>query len=67
MAEQQKKIILTGYRATGKSSVGRVLAERLKLDFIDMDEVLAARHGEISEVVRERGWNYFRTREKELL
>ncbi|MFN2366109.1 MAG: shikimate kinase [Desulfurivibrionaceae bacterium] len=67
MTEHQKKIILTGYRATGKSSVGRLLAERLQVGFIDMDEVLTARHGEISELVRERGWAYFRAREKELL
>lgn len=67
MFEQQKKIILTGYRATGKTTVGRVLAKRLDLGFIDMDEVLAARYGEISDLVRERGWDYFRAREKELL
>ncbi len=67
MPAQLKKIILTGYRATGKSSVGRLLAQRLNLDFVDMDEVLQNRHGEISELVRERGWDYFRAREKELL
>jgi shikimate kinase len=64
---QRRKIILTGYRATGKSVVGRALADRLEVSFIDMDEVLTARYGEISEVVKERGWDYFRTREKELL
>ena len=67
MTPQRRKIILTGYRATGKSVVGRSLAERLEVSFIDMDEVLVARHGEISEMVKERGWDYFRTREKELL
>ena len=64
---QVRKIILTGYRATGKSTVGRLLAERLDLAFIDMDEVLVARHGEVRDLVRERGWDYFRAREKELL
>lgn len=67
MTEQKRKIILTGYRACGKSSVGRVLAEHLNVGFLDMDEVLVARYGEISELVRERGWDYFRAREKELL
>lgn len=67
MTKQKRKIILTGYRATGKSTIGRLLAERLDVTFIDMDEVLVARHGEISDLVKERGWDYFRTREKELL
>jgi len=67
LSEQKRKIILVGYRATGKSTVGKLLAERLSLGFIDMDEVLVARYGEISQLVRERGWDYFRAREKELL
>lgn len=67
MAEPKRKIILTGYRACGKSSVGRALAARLQVGFIDMDEVLVARYGEIRELVREKGWDYFRAREKELL
>jgi shikimate kinase len=67
VSDKKRKIILVGYRATGKSSVGRLLAERLNLGFIDTDEVLTARHGEISELVRERGWEYFRARERELL
>ena len=67
MTARRRKIILTGYRATGKSVVGRLLADRLEVSFIDMDDVLTARYGEISEVVKEHGWDYFRTREKELL
>lgn len=67
MIMKKPKIILSGYRATGKSTIGRLLAERLDVGFIDMDEVLADRHGEISYLVKERGWDYFRTRERELL
>jgi len=62
-----RKIILVGFRATGKSSVGRQLAEQLGVDFLDMDQVLTTRHGEISRVVAEHGWDFFRAREKELL
>lgn len=67
MTSQKHKIILSGYRATGKSTIGRLLAERLDLAFIDMDEVLVAQHGEITDLVKERGWGYFRDRERELL
>jgi len=61
-------IILTGYRATGKSSVGAGLAARLSLDFLDMDRILEADEGRtIKEMVDDQGWDYFRTREKSLL
>lgn len=62
-----RKIILVGFRATGKSSVGRLLAAHLGVEFLDMDQVLTARHGEISALVAARGWDFFRAREKELL
>lgn len=67
MNKPNRKIILVGFRATGKSSVGRLLAEHLGVEFLDMDQVLTERHGEISRVVAEHGWDWFRVREKELL
>lgn len=62
-----RKIILVGFRATGKTSVGRLLAEHLGVEFLDMDRVLTERHGKISQVVAEHGWDFFRARERELL
>ncbi len=63
-----KKILLMGYRATGKTTCGRLLASSLGWDFIDMDEELKKRMGkEISEIVREKGWDYFRAKERLLL
>lgn len=62
-----RKIILVGFRATGKSSVGRLLAAHLGVEFLDMDQLLTVRHGTISQVVAEHGWDFFRAREKELL
>ena len=67
MPESIRKIILVGFRATGKSSVGRLLAAHLGVEFLDMDQVLTARYGEISRIVAEQGWDFFRAREKELL
>ncbi|MDH5524359.1 MAG: shikimate kinase [Desulfobulbaceae bacterium] len=68
MFDPKHKIILTGYRATGKSSIGLMLAERLKLDFIDMDELIEARAGSsIHDMVAEKGWDYFRGLERDLL
>jgi len=63
-----KQIILIGYRATGKTTVGKRLAARLGLSFFDMDHELEKRHGQsIATLVAARGWPYFRTLEKEML
>jgi len=62
------KIVLIGYRATGKSTVGRLLAEKLGLEFLDLDEEIEARAGKsIAEIVAEGGWETFRKLERELL
>ncbi len=60
-------VVLVGFRATGKSTVGRIVARRLGLRFVDMDEVLASRHGPIDRQVTEGGWPLFRERERRLL
>ena len=38
----EKNLYLTGYRGTGKSTVGRRLAERLQTQCIDLDDVVEA-------------------------
>ena len=63
-----KSIFLIGYRATGKSIVGKRLASLLSLDFIDLDEWIKDQAGkEILEIVAERGWKGFRKMEREAL
>jgi len=59
---------LIGPRACGKTSVGRGLADRLGLDFVDTDHALVESVGmEISEYVEQNGWDAFRDRETETL
>ncbi len=61
-------IYLVGYRATGKTSVGRLLAARLQRPFTDMDTELARRHNHtIPEIVEKYGWPVFRDFEKAIL
>jgi shikimate kinase len=68
MKFQKEKVILTGYRGTGKSSIGKILADLLGFDFIDTDEALEKRAGEtIAEMVGRGGWDLFRRREENLL
>jgi len=61
-------IYLIGYRCTGKSSVGRKLAEHLGLGFYDTDELVAAgEQKNIARIVARQGWPYFRDLEKKCL
>ncbi len=62
------RIILTGFRATGKSLVGSMLARRLGLDFCDTDTLLCADSGlSVAEYVARYGWPDFRRREEQVL
>ena len=54
-------VVLIGYRASGKSTVGRLLAERLQRPFADSDEWIVREAGRsIREIFAERGESGFR-------
>ncbi len=60
----QSNIILTGFMGTGKTSVGRLVAERLDRPFLDLDDVIAARAGKpIPRIFAEDGERAFRALE----
>ncbi len=60
-------IILIGYRASGKSTVGRRLASRMERRFVDTDDLIESEEGQISDIVKSHGWDYFRAREKRMI
>lgn len=61
-------IALIGFRATGKSTVGQILALRLNKSFIDMDRRLIKEAGlDITDWVGRNGWPSFRRAESGLL
>jgi len=67
-AEAVDRIILTGFRGTGKSAVGRQLAQMLGYRFVDTDQVLAEEmRCSVSEFVQREGWPAFRDIERRLL
>ncbi|UTD14357.1 shikimate kinase [Tenacibaculum mesophilum] len=58
------KIVLLGYMASGKSTVGRVLAEKMQIPFIDLDEYIEEKEGKtVSEIFENNGEIYFRKQE----
>lgn len=62
------KIVLIGYRCTGKTSVGKRLAERLGIPFYDTDELVQRDAGKtIRELVDAEGWDAFRARERAII
>ena len=63
-----KSLILIGYRATGKTTVGRILAARLGWTFIDVDECIeSAFGGSIADIFVREGETGFRNRESSAL
>lgn len=62
------KIVLIGYRCTGKTAVGKRIAERLGLPFYDTDELIQGQSGKtVREIVDEGGWDAFRAAEKAIV
>ena len=54
-------IVLIGYRGTGKSTVGKIVAARLDRQLISTDQEIVRRTGSsIPEIVAAHGWDYFR-------
>jgi len=61
-------IVLIGYRCTGKTSVGRLIAHKLGRRFVDTDDLITEKSGcSINEMVKEKGWPYFRDMEKAVI
>lgn len=61
-------IFLIGYMGSGKTTIGRGLARRLGLRFIDMDTEVERRTGmSVAEFFSARGEEAFRREEKEVL
>jgi shikimate kinase len=64
----RKNIIITGFMGTGKSVVAKELARKLKMEFIDMDQMIEEGLGiSISDIFDRYGENYFREQENKLV
>jgi shikimate kinase len=62
------KIILSGYMASGKTVVGRLLAEKMGVKYIDLDQEISRREDKsIPEIFADAGEIYFRRLESKVL
>ena len=62
-----KKILLLGYMGSGKSIVGKLVAERLGISFYDLDHFIEKRFEmSISEIFKQKGEIFFRKIEHEI-
>jgi len=60
-------LVLIGYRGTGKTLAGEMLAKRLQMPRIAMDDEVVKRAGmSIPEIVEKYGWKRFRDIETEV-
>ncbi len=62
---EKRNIVLIGMPGSGKSTIGKALAENLSRDFVDSDDMITQKHGVISDIFAQKGEEYFRNRETE--
>lgn len=61
----QRPLYLSGFMASGKSTVGRLVAERAGVEFLDLDECVSARAGKsVSDIFEQHGEDHFRALER---
>ena len=66
LLSEKSNIVLTGMPASGKSTIGKILAKKSKRKLIDTDKIIEAKAGmKISEIFEKYGEEYFRNLETE--
>ena len=63
-----RKIILVGYMAVGKSTIGELLAKKMKMEWIDLDQIIEKKAKlSVADIFKEKGEIYFRKQEHQEL
>ena len=62
-----KNLVFLGMMGSGKSSIGNLVSQKLKLPFTDVDSLIVENTGmNISEIFEKKGENYFRNLEEKI-
>lgn len=68
LSTKKNLIYLTGFMASGKSTIGPILANTLGYSFADVDKVIEERAGKtVKEIFREDGEKFFRDLERHII
>jgi shikimate kinase len=63
----KKNLVFLGMMGSGKSSIGSLVSKKLKLEFIDIDNLIENETGlTISQIFEKKGENYFRNIEEKV-
>lgn len=61
-------IILIGMRGSGKTTIGKLLSQKLNRECLDLDEIMVKKMKmTIPEIVEKYGWDYFRDKESTIV
>lgn len=63
-----QRIVFIGFRGTGKSTIAKLVADRLGWEYISTDRLIEKTNGnKISQLVEMHGWSEFRKMEKQVI
>ncbi len=65
--KEKENVVLTGMPGSGKTTAGKIIAEKLNFKFIDTDDIITEKYGNISDIFAAHGEEYFRKIEKEVI
>ncbi len=61
------KIFIIGMTGTGKTTVGAFVAQKIGYEFVDTDDLVVKKHGEIKNIFQKYGEDVFREYESSVL
>ena len=64
---QKQNIVLVGMPGSGKTTVGKLLAKKLQLEFLDTDDLITEKYGNITDIFKTKGEAVFRDYESEVI
>ncbi|MFL6516899.1 MAG: shikimate kinase, partial [Bacillus sp. (in: firmicutes)] len=68
MLNRNKSIVFIGFMGVGKTTIGKMVANKLNRDFVDIDEQIEKEYNmPVSQIFSEFGEKVFREREKSLI
>ena len=66
--DREKSIVFIGFMGVGKTTIGKLVAEKLNREFIDIDEEIEKEYGmKVSEIFNKIGERAFREKEKSVI